>query len=189
MAAEQQRGFKDRLIDELKRFAVIVVYFWVGLSLFDIHKLAVLREQSSEPALHFKLGLNLINAVVLGKVVLIGESLHFAERFKHRALIYPIIFKSAIFAVLLVCFAIAEDVILGMFHGKTVAQSIPEMGGGGLEGKALVCLMFFVSLIPLFTSTELRRVLGEAEFHSLMFADRPKAGASQPSSRSTAAAK
>jgi hypothetical protein len=188
MTAEQKRSLKDKVTDELKKFALIVLYSWLVLSLFDIHKLAILRAQHLESALHFKLGMNLLNAIVLGKVVLLGDSLHFAKRFKNRALIYSAIFKSASFAVLLVCFEIAEDVLIGMFHGRTVAQSIPQMGGGGLEGKGLVAVMFFVSLIPLFTSTEIRRALGEAEFHSLMFSDRSKAGASQPSDRSAAAA-
>jgi hypothetical protein len=186
MTAEQKPSLKGRAINEAKNFALIVLYCWVAVSLFDIHKLIILRTQHLESALHFKLGLNLLNAIVLGKVILLGNTLHFAERFKNRALIYPILFKSACFAVLLVCFEIVEGGVIGMLHGKTVAQSIPQMGGGGLEGKALAAVMLFVTLIPLFMSTEIRRALGEAEFHSLMFKDRPTAAASQSSKRSAA---
>lgn len=189
MNAVQKRSLKDRVIVEVKNFAWIVFYSWVAISLFDIHKVIVLRTQHLESALHFKLGLNLLNAVVLGKVVLLGDTLKLAERFKNRALIYPILFKSACFAVLLVCFEIVEGVVIGILHGKTVAQSIPQMGGGGLEGKALVGMTLFVTLIPLFMSTEIRRALGEAEFHSLMFKDRPTAGTSQSSNYSSATAK
>jgi hypothetical protein len=123
--------------------------------------------------------------LVLGKIVLIGDSLHLAERFKDRALIYPILFRSAVFAVLLVSFNILEETVLGMFHGRTMAQSIPQIGGGGLEGKALVMVMIFAALIPLFALTEARRVLGDAEFHSLFFEDRTKAGPVPLNSKTT----
>jgi hypothetical protein len=175
MPAEQMRKVKERALEEAKKFAVIVVYVWAVISLFDVHKLVVLRQQHLESRLDFKLGLNLFNAIVLGKVVLIGDSLHLGEQFKNKALVYHTVFRSAVFAFLLVCFNIVEEVVIGIFHGKTIVQSIPQMGGGGLEGKVLVGIMTFVALIPLFAFTEIRRVLGDAEFHSLFFEDRTKA--------------
>jgi hypothetical protein len=66
-------------------------------------------------------------------------------------------------------------VIVGMWHGKTVAQSIPQVGGGGLEGKLIVGTILFVVLIPFFAYTELRRGLGKDRLHSLMFTKRPDA--------------
>jgi hypothetical protein len=52
----------------------------------------------------------------------------------NRPLIYPIIFKSAIFAVLLICFHTIEDTFIGVLDGKTISQSIPSIGGGRLQG-------------------------------------------------------
>jgi hypothetical protein len=172
ISAEQKYNLKKKAIAETKKFAAMVMYVWVMISLFDIHKLIVLRNYHLESDLTSTLGLNLLNAIVLGKIVLIGEILHLAERFKDRALIYTILIRSSAFAVLLVCFEIVEKVVIGMFHRKTLAESIPEMGGGGLEGIALVGVMLFVALIPLFAYTEMRRVLGNAELHSLLFEDR-----------------
>lgn len=182
-ATRQKRELKERAIDEAKNFVAFVGYLWVVISLFDIHKLVVLRAQHINSPLGFKLGLNLVNALVLGKILLIGDSLHMGEQLKDQALIYRLLFRSAIFAVLLVCFDIFEEVAIGMFHGRTMAQSIPEWGGGGLEGKALVSIMAFVILIPLFAFVEIRRVLGDAEFHSLVFENQPKSGAAKPGTR------
>jgi hypothetical protein len=72
-------------------------------------------------------------------------------------------------AIILVCFNVVEDVIVGLFHGKTLAESVPEIGGGGLEGQLLVGLMIFVVLIPFCAFEELRRAIGENEFHDLVF--------------------
>lgn len=176
ISPEHKRELRKRAITEARRFAEIVMYLWVVLSLFDIHKLVVLRTHHVKSLLSVTLGLDLLNAFVLGKMVLIGDNLHVAERFKDKALIYPVLFRSATFAVLLVCFDIVEEVVIGMLRGKTLAQSVPPLGGGGLEGTALVGVMVFVALIPLFAFTEVRRVLGDAEFHSLLFENRSKTG-------------
>jgi hypothetical protein len=71
---------------------------------------------------------------------------------------------------------IVEEVLLGMFHGKTLAQSMPQIGGGGLEGILLVGPLLFVVLIPLFAFMELRQLLGHTEFHSLFFEERKNVG-------------
>lgn len=171
---EQKRKLKERAVSEARKFIEFVAYSWVVLSLFDLHKLVVLRQEHLDSQFGFRLGLNLINAVVLGKVVLIGEGLHLGEHFKDRPLIYPVLFKSAVYAATLVVFEIVEETLIGTFHGKTMAQSIPKMGGGGLEGLVLVGAMIFVVLIPLFAFMEIRRILGEAEFYSLLFKKRTK---------------
>ena len=52
-------------------------------------------------------GLAVVNALVLGKIMLIAEDLHFADRLKNKPLIYPIAFKSIAFSALLVVAYIA----------------------------------------------------------------------------------
>jgi hypothetical protein len=114
----------------------------------------------------YKIGLLLINALVLGKVILLASDLHVAEQMKDKQLVYSILFKSAVFAMLLVCFDVLEEVLVGVMHGKSVAESIPTFGGGGLEGK----------LIVLFALIETRRILGEGKLRSFVLAKRPTAG-------------
>ena len=77
----------------------------------------------------------------------------------------------------MVCFEIVEDVIVGVIHGKSVVASIPQLGGGGLEGKILVAIMAFVVLIPFFLFTELERVLGKDNLHSLIVQNTSKSKA------------
>jgi hypothetical protein len=179
----REHNLKERAVEEAKKFAAFVGYVWVVLSLFDIHKLFIFRAQHLASPIGFKLGLNLVNAIVLGKIVLIGDSLHLGEQLKDKALIYRILFRSAVFAVLLLCFEIVEEVVIGMFHGRTVAQSIPQWGGGGPEGKALAAAMVFLTLIPLFAFMEIRRALGDAQFHALLFENRTTARAAKPETR------
>ena len=82
---------------------------------------------------------------------------------------YAILFKSAVFSALLSCCDILEEVLVGVFHQKTIAGSLPELGGGGVKGVSLVGLMVFIVLIPLFSLTEVARVIGEDELISIIF--------------------
>jgi len=172
---ETKRKAKERAVSEFKRFVAIALYLWVLLSLFEIHRYAVLREFKLSTLSGYKIGFAGINALVLGKVILIGQALHFGERFKDKRLIYSVLFLSAVFASLLVCFEVAEDVITGMIRGKSFMDSIPQMAGGGLEGKLIYGFMAFVVLIPFFLFTEVQRVIGKDKLRSLILQDRAKA--------------
>lgn len=81
----------------------------------------------------FHQGFAIINALVLAKIILVAEWLQVAENFKGRPLVYAIDFKSAAFCVLLLGFYIIEEVLVGYLHGKTIAQSFLEIGGGSME--------------------------------------------------------
>jgi hypothetical protein len=83
--------------------------------------------------------------------------------------LYAILFKSAVFAVLLVCFDILEEVLVGLFHHKTITESIPRRGGGGVEGMLLVGLRVFIVPMPFFSFTEVAHVIGENELLSMIF--------------------
>lgn len=174
---QQKQKVKTRAISEVKRLAAIVLYLWMLLSVLEIHRLAVLREVHQTSVAGYRFGFAAINALVLGKVILIAEDLHFGERFSKTRLLNSALFKSAVFAVLLVCFDILEEVIVGVIHGKSVAASVPQMGGGGLEGKLIMGIIGFVVLIPFFLFSEMQRVMGKNELHTLMFRSRPKADA------------
>ena len=118
--------------------------------LFEIHKITILRGQSPATPLGYRVGFAFINALILGKIILIADAFSFGEGLKNRPLVYAILFKSAAFLVLLVCFDILEEVIVGLVRHKTMTQSMPTLGGGGVAGMLLVALMVFIVLIPFF---------------------------------------
>ena len=103
---QQKTSLKEKAISEAKKFAVIVGYLWVLFVLFEIHKITILRGQSPATPLGYRVGFAFINALILGKIILIADAFSFGEGFKNRPLVYAILFKSAVFSVLLVCFDI-----------------------------------------------------------------------------------
>lgn len=158
-------GLFGKIIDETKKLFWIALYFWVLLFLFIVFKSLVLGDAN----IWYHHGLAIINAFTAAKVVLLAGLFHWADNLKSKPLIYPIVIKSAVFCVLLMSFHVVEEVLLGVWHSKTIAESLPQIGGGSWSGMFVVALILFVGLVPLFSYRELARVLGKDELHSLIF--------------------
>ena len=155
-----------RIYHQVIRFLLIAIYLFVVFGVLAVHEEVVAAK--NHIAYHFY-GFAIINALILGKVILVAEDLHFANRFKTSPLVYPIIFKSIAFTILLLVFDIVEEVVVGLFKGKTVAESFPDIGGGGPRGIFFMVVIIAILLIPFFAFREISQVIGERELHSLMF--------------------
>ena len=171
---------KQRAYHELREYLVIVLYLWVIFALLLLYKSVILAENDISFTAK---GLALINALVLGKFILVARALHLGERADDGPLIYPTLLKSALFTVVLACCKILEDAAVGFFHGKPFSQSIADLGGGNLRGILTLTLLLFVILIPFFAFGELKRVLGEGKLTQLFFYPR---GMSRPAKQRVA---
>jgi hypothetical protein len=172
---QPKRKIKERAASELKKYAVIVLYLWVLLSVLELHRFVVLRELHLKSFSGYRIGFAAVNALIVGKFVSIGEAFHVGERLSGKKLIiYSVLFKSAVFAVFVVCLEFVEEIIVGLIHGKSFSASIPQLGGGGLEGAMLVGVIVFVVLIPLFLLTEVQKAVGKERLRSFMLQERPK---------------
>ncbi len=171
---EPKRNLKQRAYRGLREFLAISCYLWLVFSLFVLYRAVLMSERFSLIA-H---GTALLNALALGKVMLLAQDLHFAERFRGKPLIYPTLFKSAAFAVVLGCFKVLEEIGIGLYHGKSAAQSIAEVGGGTLNGILALMAILAVLLTPFFAFTELRRVFGREKLVRLFFTSTDMPGGS-----------
>jgi len=104
--------------------------------------------------------------------MLTAEMFHVADNLDNKPLIYPIMFKSVIYSTILMSFYIIEETLIGTWHGKTVAESIPDIGGGSLKGILVVGLMMFVVLIPFFALKEIGRAIGDDNLYELLLVRR-----------------
>jgi len=180
MLRERKRDLKQRAFDEAIKFLTIAFYLWVMFGVFALHESVVSAKNHID--YHFY-GFALVNALVLGKVMLVADDLHFADWFKDRPLIYPILCKAVAFSILFLAFDVVEEVVVGVFKGKTIGESIPIIGGGSLSGVFFVGIILTVALVPFFAFREVGRAIGERELHSLIFTGGPKAAAFQSAMR------
>ena len=167
--ATRSETLKQKAYHELKEYFVIVLYLWVIFGVLLLYKSVILNEERISYVAH---GIALINALVLGKFILIAKALHLGETADDAPLIYPTVLKSALFSLVLAGCKILEDAAVGFFHGKSFSQSIADLGGGTLNGILTLTLLMFVVLIPFFGFGELQRVLGEGKLAQLFFRPR-----------------
>jgi len=70
---DKKRSVEERATWELKKFAVLAVYLWVFLGVFEIHRTLVLRRQVPGLELSYRTGFALVKALVLAKFMLIAD--------------------------------------------------------------------------------------------------------------------
>ena len=141
------------------------LYVWVLLALFDIHQSIILAQEHIN---YQAQGFAIVNALILAKVLLIGEDLQLGNRFRDKALLYSILYKCFVFTLFIIGFHILERLIVGVWGGRTIAQSFPSIGGGSVTGIVALGATLFVALIPFFAFREISRVIGRGELWSLL---------------------
>ena len=87
-----------RLYHQLVQFLLIAIYLFVVFGILALHEEVVAAK--NHITYHFY-GFALINAIILGKVMLVAEDLNFGNRFfRTKPLVYPIVFKAIVFTLL-----------------------------------------------------------------------------------------
>ena len=172
---QPNRTLKQKAYQGFKEYLAISLYLWLVFGLFVLYRAVLLSVHHVSFVAH---GVALFNALALAKIMLIAKELHFADSFKERPLIYPTLFKSAAFAVVLGCFKILEEGAIGWYRGKSLSESMASLGGGTLKGILSLMLLLGVLLIPFFGFTELSRVFGADKLVRIFFTSRHPAGSS-----------
>ena len=163
--SEPKRSFGQKLLAQFREVFGMFLYLWVLFALFTYHKAIVLAQHNIE----FKpYGVALFNAFVLAKVMLVVEKMNLAAKLRGRPLVYPILHKSFVLAVVFLLFNMAETVIGGLWKGKTFVDSFPKFGGGSLGELIVVAIIMAVALIPFFAFRELSRALGKGVLGTLL---------------------
>jgi hypothetical protein len=157
-----------KMVAQMKRLLFVFVYVWIFLALFTLHEGILLPGQN----FLYAQGLALLNAFVLAKVVYVAEELHVGENLQERPLIYPVLFRSFLFAVILVFFHLIEEIVTGALRGKPVAESLSTVAGGTLKGILATGVIVFVVLIPFFAFREMAKLVGSETMRELLFVRR-----------------
>ena len=166
MTGDRLHKLADRGLHELRRFLIMFVYLWIVFVLFVLNEAVILGKTNVSFVAQ---GFALVNAAILAKVMLVAEDLKLGRRFDHLPMIYPIAYKSALFAIVFIAFHTLEETVVGVIAGKPAAMSVPAIGGGTWTGTACVWAIMAISLLPFFALREIGQILGEGRLWSLMF--------------------
>ena len=139
---KKKHDLKERAVHELREFLAMFLYLWVFFALLVIHESVIRAQEHQDYQAH---GFALLNALILAKVLLIGEDLHLGSRFRDKPLLYSIFYKCFEFTIFFIGVHILERVIVGVWRGSTIAQSFPTIGGGSLNGILSLGATLFVA--------------------------------------------
>ena len=168
-SVKPKRTFKERIVHNFRELFAMFLYLWLLFALFTFHEMIVLARHG----ISFRpFGLAFFNAFVLAKVMLIAEELKLGTRFRRRAPIFPVLHKSFLFAVIFVGFNFTEEIVIGWWKGKTIAESIPRIGGGSPLEIVVVALIITFALIPFFAFRELSLIMGRGTLGALLIKGR-----------------
>ena len=169
--AHASKSLTAKAADEFRRFLILFFYLWVLFGVFVLNQGIVLREHGFNFTMQ---GFAFINALVFAKVMMLFEIFDPGRWLRKRPLIYPILYETLLLTVLFLVAHVVEKTIEGLLHGKTVADSMPALGGGGLMGLLSITAILFIALIPFFGLRNLSMAVGEGRLWALIF-ERPSA--------------
>jgi hypothetical protein len=158
-----------RAIDETKEFAVIAAYLYVCFTAILYLKASILQAEGIAFA---PFGFAAVKALICAKFVSIGAILHVGERFKSLPLIWPTLYRSLVFLILLLVLNALEEIGGGLIHHRTVAKSLAEFGGGTLDQLIATSFVGMLILIPFFAFRALGEVVGEGNLVRVFFLSR-----------------
>lgn len=85
-----KKSLTERAFGELEKYAIIIVYLWLLFGLFSLHKQLV---QGHGISLWHQ-GFAILNALIFGKVILIGQALKVGKGLERRELIWTVLGRS-----------------------------------------------------------------------------------------------
>jgi hypothetical protein len=162
----QKTGLKQKVAHELEEMAMIFLYLAFFFCSIATYSMLLLNKFQIS---YFTYGAALINALVIAKVILIGEYAHLGKKQEAKPLIYSSAYKAFLFSLLVFAFHIVEEAIKHLVHGQRLAEAIRDVRIDDLLSRTVI---IFCTFIPLFAFREMQRVLGEEQFRTLLFRGR-----------------
>src|SRR5215472_17137660 len=94
--AKQKIGWKQRFIREFVNYWINFVYLAIVFGLFAWYRRLILAEYEIK---YLNYGVAIIEALILAKVILIGDMLGLGREFKNKPLIYQTLYNSIVFSL------------------------------------------------------------------------------------------
>jgi hypothetical protein len=157
---------RQKIKHELREMLGLSLYLAFFFCAIETYRMFLLNQYNIN---YWDFGFALINALVVTKVIMIGEYAKLGRKFEDKSILLSAIWKAFIFGLLVFAFHILEEGVKRLIHGEELARVSREIRLYELAARTVVV---FCTFVPLFAFRELRRVLGEEEFESLMFSSK-----------------
>jgi hypothetical protein len=164
---------KKKIVHEVTEYWINVCYLALVFAVFTQYRRFLL---AAHDITYTNYGIAVIKALILAKVIMIGEVIRLGRGLERKPLIYPTLYKTAVFVVFVGVFTVIEHAIKGLWKGIGVTGGLVEWLGRGHHELLANSLAVFVAFIPFFGVKELGRVLGKDKIRALFFRRRSDQG-------------
>lgn len=159
-------NWKQKALHELMEYWGNSLYLAIFFGAFTLYRRLIMAEYGMR-YVHY--GIAVIEALVLAKIVMIGDALKLGRKFTDKPLIYPTLNKAVIFTVWVGIFSLLEHTVIGVLEGKGIEHGFQEIVHEGWDALLAQCLVTFIALIPFFAFKELEQLLGRQKLLDLFF--------------------
>jgi hypothetical protein len=163
---KKKKSLKEKIFHEMAEYWINVGYLTLAFAAFTQYRRFVL---AAHDITYTNYWVAVIEALILAKVVMIGDALRLGRGLGQKPLIYPTLFRTIVFSLFVGAFTLIEHMIKGLWMGKGLTGGLIELLGKGHHELLAGCLVTFVTFIPFFAFRELGRVLGEGKMWALFF--------------------
>ena len=165
--ADKKKGdLKKKIVHEMGEYLIIVCYLTLVFAAFTQYRRFLL---AAHDITYTEYGVAVIEALILGKVVMIGDILHLGSRLEQKPLIYSTLYKTFVFTVFVAAFTLIEHMIKGLWEGKGAMGGLIDFFGKGPYELLANSMVVFVAFTPFFAVKELGRVFGKDKLGALFF--------------------
>ena len=169
-STDKKKGdLKKKIVHELGEYLINVVYLTLVFAAFTQYRRFQL---AAYDITYTNYWVSVIEALILGKVIMIGEVVRLGRRLEQKPLIYSSLYKTFVFIVFVGVFKFIEHVVKALWNGEEITRELFELSEKGFHELLANSLIIFVALIPFFAIKELGRVLGEEKIRALFFQSR-----------------
>ncbi len=157
------QGLKQKTIHELWELAWIFFYLAFFFCSLEIYSVLLLRDFHIK---YLNLGFAIVNALVIAKVILLGEYAKVGRRYEQRPLVVSAAYKALLFVMLVFAFHLVEELLKQFLRKGHFAGTFAETHVDDLVGRYVIV---YCTFLPLFAFREARRILGQQRFVDLFF--------------------
>src|SRR5262249_16140621 len=122
---QPKAGLRERFVHEMKRYLVMVIFLFFFFGAFTAYRRLILPSSQID---YGASGWARIKALVRGKVILIGELLHVGDRFEQRPLLVSTFWKTLMFGLLIIAFAVLERLVGSWIHHRPLSEEFNFTG-------------------------------------------------------------
>ena len=176
--ADKKKGsLKEKVVHEVVEYWINVTYLTLVFAAFTQYRRFLL---AAHDITYTNYGFAVIEALILAKVIMIGDVVRLGRGLERKPLIYPTLYKTVVFTLFVAVFTLIEHGIKGLWKGEGFTSGVVDFFGKGSNEILANSIVVFVAFIPFFAIKELGRVLGEDKIRALFFRRRADQGSGNP---------